>query len=111
MDKKIKIDDIINKTVKIYKFAKPNAAKIRNIKYQLRMADIYNFVEKDDIQLALNIILDNLQKPRKGILHTAHNKKTNIGFCPRCKSTMRSAKLYDSKIIAYCASCHVAVAN
>ncbi len=110
MDSKVKIDDIIKKTIKIYKLAKPTSEKMRNIKYQLRMADIHDHVQKEDVQLALDIILENLQKPRKGILKSAFRKNVNVGFCPRCQGAMKSAKLHNLKVVSYCASCHVAVA-
>jgi ribosomal protein S27AE len=100
------VNEFIDTTASLYGYTITDL-KRRELKFKLAMADIKETVSSDDYNLALGLILSDLD-PKLGSVKTASFSKAD-NICPRCSSMMCNVKLGTSTDAMYCSACHVTV--
>ena len=103
------INDFLDTTMGLYGFSPLSELKRRELKFKLALADIKDTIRTDDIPLALDLVLEEMQ-PKTGAVRTASVRTAaNKQTCPRCSAVMCGVKISASTDAMYCSACHVTV--
>ena len=103
------INDFLDTTMGLYGFSPLTELKRRELKFKLALADIKDTISNEDIPLALDLVLEEMQ-PKTGAVRTASVKTAaNKQTCPRCSAVMCGVKISASTDAMYCSTCHVTV--
>jgi formamidopyrimidine-DNA glycosylase len=108
MSNKKSVDEFLNTTVSAYGLEPLTSMRRRELKFKLGMADIKDYVAPEDVTLALDLVLAELQ-PKTSSVKTASSGYGRLQPCPRCNTPMSGVKLSNAANAHYCASCHVAI--
>lgn len=102
------VNEFLDTTMDIYGFSPLTNLKRRELKFKLALADIKDTVKSDDIPLALDLVLEEMEY-KQGSVRTASFRGAAKQPCPRCSSMMCGVKINASTEAMYCTACHVTI--
>lgn len=103
------INDFLDTTMGLYGFSPLTELKRRELKFKLALADIKDTVSTEDIPLALDLVLEEMQSKTGSVRTASVIAASNKQTCPRCSAVMCGVKISSSTDAMYCSSCHVTV--